>query len=1132
MMRRKISRFKRILSIGCLTIIPISLGYASTFALVKQNNSLIDVDSVKNNKLNDSTTTNNATNNSKLISGLDAINSYSDYDPIYSSATHQVVSNSVGFLGLSKDKKTIILTSYNGLVAWSNKVTEIGLVTSFLSTIGVNDTTNYTVASWLKIDESYLAVLLQSTDTNQPSITFSLNMSNGEIYCPKVDNFGNPIPARNIVELPHEVNAIVTASEQGTYFALPMGEQSRNTAKKVTLVSVNAQGVSGLDLQNLKVTTYNDEQILSITPGAKGSDKNFLLTYSPTTTKFTIYVINGQFKNWYVGLNIAKYSIDNSLFHLNNFTDDQKTELFNSTHRQGFYIGDRSTLPTSNLMNILIPMYGDQTSTSGYIYATYNNSNGNLTTQKITNTSSTGVEQPAAVTVEGTKVFYSSKKTSLNTIFGQMDISNPTSPVFTTIKSSTTEAQKAKPWLFAPVSGTNGAAYVYIDTTSTGGGIKREHLTGTTWSNPIDLSFNKYTDPVSSIKSNSIYTAKIVNSITDAELVSLLNFSNNSLRSTYTISIANRTNNPDNGILEFDYKVETVSWWNSASRTTFYIHVKVEGFYALSNISLAFVNSPSVDNTKYQAINQLKTTKYADQVTKAEILQSFIKYDITTKSNTKLTLTETHITTSVSADKDALTVTVRLPADQFPTGITSFSSIMTRTYTFTGFLSLSGYNFTVNSAASDSLKTKYPSQITFDDIINQVVNLGAAYSKASTDWTCNYTSDDLNGTLTISELKYTKQLHQPVPDDKKNIISSPLVISGLKNTASLFTKRPTIANIPKSSSVGKTPSSIWNEYKTAVDNNDALTLSRNLIYKSLSNPVTLSKDDLVLNITNLATADADGELRFDVTIKQDSKLVDKVGNQNVVFDAAYENKIKQLYPSVYPFKLIQKVEMEKYDVNWNSSTIEKLDNATMDNDNNIVIDLDVNQWNGVTNSMTANEFTDNYENYKDNILGLFSYTDSYIPNISKPLSNLTEGTVVVQVEFTPGISVDKNNKNSLINLKSNESQNTAVGSVYKQVTIQGFKIPSSPMLEFLPFIIIIVLGLSLLILFIFIVIRTKNAKKLNDKKFIRPIVSKSKKYLGSKEIVVESSSILGLGSKEVIKEELINNTKKEPKKWI
>ena len=120
----------------------------------------------------------------------------------------------------------------------------------------------------------------------------------------------------------------------------------------------------------------------------------------------------------------------------------------------------------------------------------------------------------------------------------------------------------------------------------------------------------------------------------------------------------------------------------------------------------------------------------------------------------------------------------------------------------------------------------------------------------------------------------------------------------------------------------------------------------------------------------------------------------------------------------------------------------------------------------------------------------------------------------------------------MINLKSNEAQNTAVGSIHKQVTIQGFKIPSSPMLEFLPFIIITVLGLSLLILFIFIVIRTKNAKKLNDKKFIRPIVNKSKKYLGSKEIVVESSSILGLGSKEVVKEELINNTKKEPRKWI
>lgn len=1149
----KIKNMKKILSVLSVVTLPISIGVLANPCLnhFDSGQNLDDTqfaNSVRPHYANAATLNNSATNaNLKIVPNVANINSFSDYHPIYSGPAHQIVSTSIGTLGISKDMKTIILTAYNGVVAWSNNVGQTSIVKSFLSSLGVTNTDNYVVKSWLNIEDQYLGVLLSptptngNTTTNQPNITFALELQTGEIFTPKVDNIGNPIPSKNIVSVHSAVNTLVNSSATGSYFALPMGNVTQNDILgTISLISINDQGVSGLDLRNRKVSARDTDKILAFIPGPIGSNRNYLLTYSPyvkqdTQKTFGLYAITNQFWNIVKGTNsIEGYYIAKGLFNIDSFADDttKSEEFFNNFTRQGIFVGDRSVNSTNFTM--LLPKCGDTVESSGFLGLRYENNNVTFTNYNTFNTASpsnTGIEQSRMVAVVGNKAFYSTKKTSANTLIGQIDMSNPSAPVFTNIKQSTTEAQKANPWLFAPVKGANGDAYVYMDPSSLGN-IYYEYKTNNTWSSPVTLSFNKYNDPVAAIKQDNVIYKKIVNGISDSELISKLNFHNSSLKNTYTITIANRVNTPLSGVLEFDYKIDTVAWWNNRQKVTFYLHVKVDGFYSLNKINLSFITSPTDDQTKYNQITTLKQTKYASQITKNDVLNYFIKSDITNKDGAKVTITDSMITLNHSVNHDSLTITVTLPTNIFPAGINLFPSLTTKTYTYTGFLSYGGYSSTINTVASDSLKAKYPSEITFIDIINEVVNLGFAYSKAQSDWDCQYTYDDLNGSLTIKRLVYTKVLNPALPENVKNLIVNPITITGLKNTLDLFTLTPTINNIPKTETVGTTIKQIWESYKKAVDSKDTVALQRSLIYKSLNNNVTLNKDDLILNVTNLDTADQDGELRFTATIKSNAVLVYKKGNDNIIFDASYESKVQKELPNTYPFKLVQKIDVEKYDVNFNDEITSNSPNITTNEDNNIVINLDDGNWNEISNSMLVSDFAINFESYQQNILDLFVYTNNYKPVISKPIINETNGTAIFQVEFIPTVSqIDETNRQIHNNYSVNH-KNNAVTSFSTQIIVSGFKINSSPALNIIPIIIVIVVALILLILFIYIFIRTKKGKKLNEYKFTKPSIDNKKKYLGSQQVIVETSNPLGTNYKVEVKDQVIDNSKPKTKKWL
>lgn len=237
------------------------------------------------------------------------------------------------------------------------------------------------------------------------------------------------------------------------------------------------------------------------------------------------------------------------------------------------------------------------------------------------------------------------------------------------------------------------------------------------------------------------------------------------------------TANNNNGTLRGTVNLTLKKWWTDSETINYPIDINISGLATNSGLKFELVKSKVVDSTKYQQIVNLQETRFPSQITKQEILDSFIvkgsNLNITTDNIQIVNSNQT--TRNPESTSNIITVTTddnigTLKIDYDLTPITSPSMLnKTGTYTFTNFKQLNTWQkVAVNLSRWESLKkTKMPFQITKKDLVN-ALELSSSYKTDESYWTWtpsytlennkdSYIKQNIDGTLS-GTLSYNRQL--------------------------------------------------------------------------------------------------------------------------------------------------------------------------------------------------------------------------------------------------------------------------------------------------------------------------------------------------------------------------------------
>lgn len=1043
------------------------------FALFKNNENVVE----KNNL--------NSSKNTIQKQNIESISSYSNYDPMFSDANTPLVSNTYGVVGKSKDGGIVIMTSYNGSVAWMTDIRTIEIVKQYYNSLKISDISNYSIKSWIPINNEFLAILFSNNSKNN-SIVLALNLSDGKIYSPSFEINGEISYSKNIAKVSDGASVLFEAPyPQKSLYAFPEGIGS-NLENKVYKVTISNKGISSLNMMNGVLSENANDHFVGFISGTSSQLNNYLLFLKHDTKEYYIKVFNEALVELKKTGNNKIITNTGIIFSKVN---SGHIENENQIPKHGF----RANNSSSTNDKIIFVFYGQNAKIRLY---DFNTSSKNLDIKSEYSFSNSQPYRTSRLN-NSNEIFYSIEKTTDNTIFaivdmGQGNSNNQTISSDKKVKLGTQTNQYSKPWSFVNVKSSSNKAYLFIDTVSDSSKIKREYSTSQngdnlSFSNSVELTFNKYTI------STTFANQKIASTITDEELKRSLTYSNNSMASNETLSITDKQTDNDNGKIKFNYRISYTSWWDN-KQISFFIPNESSNAYKLSEFKLKFVTSENVNSTKFAKINELKSTKYASAITKQEILDNFIESDIKDKNGATFTLTQNMITLTPNENKDTLKVDINMLVDstassKLPSGINSFSAYYKQSYSFSGFLSLDGYNFSIENSIPSNISSKFPSEISFYDVIENIITLGTSYSKALSDWEYEYEANDIDGTFTIKRFVYKKTVDSEFPQDKKNIITTNKVYSNLKNSISLMNGQVRISDLDKTQTINKKPTEIWKEYSDALNDSNSFSVEKTLIYKSIQQNVVVDKKDLTLTITNLDTADLEHKLKFRVEIKNDALLIPKIKNQNLVFIEQFKTKLISTKPNYYPFNLTQNIELLSYEFDWNYQSQQKDGFTLNDSKTELTIDLDKTNWDNLSNNLTAKDFVNSINSYYNQIENLFLYNNNYEMKINDPILNSSDGIVWIRVDFIP-----KAPNSNLMKINRNTfTKNNTLSTISKQIVIRGFKIPFSPVVKLIPFVAIILLTISMIVLSVFMFIRSSKKKSYNENKFRREIKPKEKK---------------------------------------
>lgn len=1009
---------------------------------------------LNNNVLKNDETLNNYSHTNYFALPNSLPTSFSSYNAFAQNNDSMLVQYDNGILGLSNDNKIIYLTSYSGKIIWAQSLANNSLIKTFCTVNSLNITT-LQVKAWSKVfsnNKNWVAFLL-TDGSNQAIVTIDLDTG---LFVP--DNVDN-----NLVLNGESVFKKI----------------SGNSYTKIFQISSNQLILmQGDTLQNAKIITYSNSNSVEITDLTNSNDtsqrimnfiyagsKTFALTISTSSSTSNNSTYN--FDQYLIPISISNNQIS--------FDQNKKATLENK------YFSTNSTLATSitNFKNIffyktlandsieIIFLSGNDTNNALNIYKY---SNGNLTGKNVSlygrNINS------LTYNPNFNKIYIGNNNSNNNIYLEYVDISKENFSA-TTIQQSTVSSSKK--YFLIPVLESKSVEYLIQQNT--------DNL-----ANPIYIIYNNnsYTNTGTSISlkswsfvsGNDISTV-IGNSYTPQGITidvvkKYLNLSNISSN----ISEYKRYTNTEYGTLKLTIKVSYVSSYNSSITSNLYITLYIQNLYKSTDYIFNWLDiNSTTDQDKVTKIKELKSSKYANEITKSDIINYFISYTIKNNSGTNITITDSMVNLSYSADYSKLTVSINLTSANLPNGIDKGKINFSHTYT--DFLSTSSYTAGIknNSEISKYCSSIYPSELTNQMIVENLLTTGSGLTNNLSDWTILISDvNDFNGSVTIvasyvtakNQVKNHGSLPEKFFDSFQNVVNIKITsFKSIYQNKNILNSTPTITNLTSSTSQNPyLPSEIWDQYIQYIDGNSLINQSDVVLLKTLKSNITDSFN-LIIDTSSVKVVDSDssspskeyshGYIQFNISIKDGSKTnIPYTGKQFSSNDGYL----------VFNENLSSKLSNYPYTIKWEINTYNKYFYLTDKNGNYIISDennsysIDLNKTGNTLFNINNREFS-NHVTVSDieNLLNIKGY------NYKITLEN----------------NVNKGYVKAIVNLSLNskplvENSNLENNSNFtKVIYIYNFRVPMSKTI-----LLIIILAISLASS-ILIVLATKIAFSVNKR---------------------------------------------------
>lgn len=1023
------------------------------------------VPSFNNDQLNKADTSYNLTKDKDT---LKAINSFTDYQTIANEPTMQSISTPQGFFGKTSDNKSVILTSYDGIVVWQDTIVENTDVINYYKQKGIDDISNYKMHSWAytEVGNNKLLCVLFGDESNNNMTVFSYSIFDGQLFGGQDNKFNKIVDVKpGSTTLNKLSNGNVLASKYGKE------NEVKNTR---TVVTINNNGLSQiylvsniidetLGLTDEEKTRYENATFLYVAGGKKGSNTDAAV-FLDKDNKYFCIATNDSLIPYDKNGKIVKFDTDVT------FTKETKG-IFNDIDmipKYGFTLNDQNASGFF-ILNLVGGTSNDKT--------LFLNLNARVLSKKAELDHSQNKFRYSNYDPVNNSLYISYYKSPEKTRVIKWDLNKDTTNSSNTVKipvdDNSNAEQIANPFLITPViTDKKYSLTPYIFKTDKANDTPTAAFQSGEYLGKFKLQFNKWYDPISAFKSDaSLYKDKMPSNVNDNDLKNKLTFkSNNNSVGQYKVTVQNRSGNDDNGTLSAKYKVEFNNWWDRDTVSSFTIPFYVDGMYKKSNIKFSFITNKTTETqTKFEKIEELKKTKYARDITKKEIIDNFFTYDIKDKNGRKFTITENMITTTVGTN--SLTVKVALPVNSFPHGTPE--NLLNYTYEFVGFKDTSGYTFHFltddEQNSNDNVKllksSKFPSEIEYDttsmkltdngkrDLFTNFIKLGFSYNTSYSSWEVKLKSvDNVNGNLEIEYIKYIDtSVGTGFPDELKNVLSN-TTISGFKKLTDNFKNPPTMIKY-----VGNlTPTGLWNEYQSLLNNGNAeqSTLIKSLNFE-LANPKNLD-----IKVTNLNTSIKDKKLNLQISLKDNATTNLIVNGKYLTLDKQTNDDLKKALGNTYPYNVAWEIDSQSYVFEWdtNNNVV-----GITQTDDSLSIDIEKAKFDFMNSNMYADEVSEN------DLLTLFTlqnYEISGNPEISR---NRSAGTITIVFSIN---QVDPG-QNQSKSIKQNDNRIDSVTNNQKIIFIKNFKIPFSPVSQYIPAIILSVALLALILIIILSISKTK-----------------------------------------------------------
>lgn len=993
-------------------------------------------------QINNKTNFNNQIDNNNSYSNYDGeTKNYTDfnsYEPIYSDSNFVTISTNDGTLGMSNNKKTLILTSYNGSILWLNTLTTNQDLINWIKTNKVNSNlNNYVVKSYLKmINQNKLIVLFGEDNSNTTNnLIISIDLNSG-----KITNSNNNY-AINSVDINNP--DIVLETTETNKFIVVNSKNQWNKNIDVNRFEFNNGSITKAKETIAGAALNSDDMFMGCVAGKIGSNINYLLFASYSVgannlAKSSLYLIgvDNTLKRVVANNNSIILTIGNKSATVSqNDLSGAYDYRYENSFKQLLYVGDRNNWYNNEegSIKIVVPYYLKFNQNKnwiqkydGGIYVLKINTNQN-NTKSIQSGSTNWSGRINQMSIVNENVFTATEYTNDN--YSNNNYGNAANVI--DIKNVTYNNDRG---FFAKkvVNENNGsnlknvARLVGISNDADNDNIsvavrnkntKKFYIYTGKWSDGNYNNLNQsavydnvmlLNNPSVDIQKDNTFKQSIASSVTDEKLIPFLKYKQNNsdysnASDKWNTTIENKLANDNDGQLSFNYKVEYNAPFNNKIKISYFVDCSINHLYKLSNINFQFVTTKDVDTDKYNQIENLRKFKPANEITKQNIIDCFIKYNIKDIDNNDFNISENLITLTPLDNNTKLKVDINLPKDKFPSQPNDKFNF---SYTFINFLDDSQYTHSYDKQPNETIKNKYPSEITLTDLFNNVIHLGNSYSKNETDWKIEWgNKDDINGELTINSLTYNNKELNQLPDRIKNVISNPITYKNLKSTTDLININDIKINNIYLLDDNLKPIDIWNQYKSAANSNDINKIKETYIYKAIDTSNFIEDfSNLKIELNNIATVNSDQYFDYKITINKDSKLAYKVNNNNVIFSDDYKNKLIEKYKDKYPINLKQNIIIQSTKLNVNKDFV---DNNKIDFNNKvntITIDLNKTTINNLSNNTTLKSFEKHFNYYQLELLKMFNYTKDYNPIFDLYKVDATNNTSNINLDF-----IDKSN---------------------------------------------------------------------------------------------------------------------------